>query len=40
MRALVEVCQQLRQAGRWAPVLMRTARDGMADRISRLQVAA
>jgi DNA-binding response OmpR family regulator len=36
----IEVCRRLRQAGRWAPVLMLTARDGVADRISGLDVGA
>jgi two-component system OmpR family response regulator len=36
----VEVCRRLRQAGRWAPVLMLTARDGVADRISGLDAGA
>jgi two-component system OmpR family response regulator len=36
----IEVCRRLRQTGRWAPVLMLTARDGVADRISGLDVGA
>jgi two-component system, OmpR family, response regulator len=36
----IEVCRRLRRAGRWAPVLMLTARDGVADRISGLDVGA
>jgi response regulator receiver domain-containing protein len=36
----VEVCRRLRLAGRWAPVLMLTARDRVADRISGLDVGA
>jgi two-component system, OmpR family, response regulator len=28
-----EVCRRLRGAGRWAPVLMLTARDGVVDRV-------
>ena len=36
----VEVCRRLRRAGRWAPVLMLTARDGVADRIRGLDVGA
>ena len=36
----IEVCRRLRQAGRWAPVLMLTARDGVADRINGLDVGA
>ena len=36
----VEVCRRLRQAGRWAPVLMLTARDGVADRINGLDAGA
>ena len=35
-----EVCRRLRAAGRWAPVLMLTARDGVADRIAGLDVGA
>ena len=29
----VEVCRQLRQIGRWVPVLMLSARDGVDDRV-------
>ncbi len=29
----VEVCRQMRESGRWAPVLMLTARDAVSDRI-------
>ena len=36
----IEVCRRLRLAGRWAPVLMLTARDRVADRISGLDVGA
>jgi two-component system, OmpR family, response regulator len=36
----VEVCRRLRQAGRWAPVLMLTARDGVTDRIHGLDAGA
>ena len=36
----VEVCRRLRQAGRWAPVLMLTARDGLADRVHGLDAGA
>ena len=36
----IEVCRRLRRAGRWAPVLMLTARDGVADRISGLDAGA
>ena len=36
----IEVCRRLRHAGRWAPVLMLTARDGVADRIGGLDVGA
>jgi two-component system, OmpR family, response regulator len=36
----IEVCRRLRQAGRWAPVLMLTARDGVADRINGLDAGA
>jgi two-component system, OmpR family, response regulator len=35
-----EVCRRLREAGRWTPVLMLTARDGIADRIAGLDVGA
>ena len=35
-----EVCRRLRTAGRWAPVLMLTARDGVADRIGGLDAGA
>jgi len=34
------VCRRLREAGRWAPVLMLTARDGTADRIAGLDGGA
>jgi two-component system OmpR family response regulator len=34
------VCQTLRQRGCWAPVLMLTARDGIADRIGGLDAGA
>ena len=35
-----EVCRRLRAAGRWAPVLMLTARDAVADRIGGLDAGA
>ena len=35
-----EVCRQLRSRGRWAPILMLTARDGVADRIQGLDTGA
>jgi two-component system OmpR family response regulator len=35
-----EVCRRLRRAGRWAPVLMLTARDAVGDRISGLDAGA
>lgn len=35
-----EVCRQLRTAGRWAPVLMLTARDAVADRVAGLDAGA
>jgi two-component system OmpR family response regulator len=35
-----EVCRRLRQAGRWAPVLMLTARDDVEDRVRGLDVGA
>jgi two-component system OmpR family response regulator len=35
-----EVCRRLRAAGRWAPVLMLTARDGVADRVEGLDAGA
>ncbi|HEX3826249.1 MAG TPA: response regulator transcription factor [Sporichthyaceae bacterium] len=35
-----EVCKQIRDEGRWAPVLMLTARDAVADRIRGLDVGA
>ena len=35
-----EVCRKLRAAGRWAPVLMLTARDAVADRVTGLDVGA
>lgn len=35
-----EVCRRLRAAGRWAPVLMLTARDAVSDRIAGLDVGA
>jgi two-component system OmpR family response regulator len=35
-----EVCRRLRQASRWAPVLMVTARDAVADRVHGLDVGA
>jgi two-component system OmpR family response regulator len=36
----VEVCRALREDGRWAPVLMLTARDGVGDRIRGLDAGA
>jgi two-component system OmpR family response regulator len=36
----VEVCQRLRRAGRWAPVLILTARDAVADRVRGLDAGA
>lgn len=36
----VEVCRQLRSAGRWMPVLMLTARDGVEDRVRGLDAGA
>jgi two-component system OmpR family response regulator len=35
-----EVCRQLRVAGRWSPVLMLTARDGVQDRVAGLDAGA
>lgn len=35
-----EVCRRIRGAGRWAPVLMLTARDGLHDRVEGLDVGA
>jgi two-component system OmpR family response regulator len=35
-----EVCRQLRAAGRWAPVLMLSARDSVADRVAGLDAGA
>src|SRR5213596_3461030 len=35
-----EVCRSLRAAGRWSPVLMLTARDGVPDRVSGLDAGA
>jgi two-component system OmpR family response regulator len=35
-----EVCRELRAAGRWAPVLMLTAKDGVTDRVSGLDAGA
>jgi two-component system OmpR family response regulator len=35
-----EVCRRLRDAGRWSPVLMLTARDGVPDRVSGLDAGA
>jgi two-component system OmpR family response regulator len=35
-----EVCRKLREAGRWSPVLMLTARDGVADRVTGLDAGA
>src|ERR671914_1349050 len=36
----LDVCRQLREAGRWAPVLMLTARDAVEDRVSGLDAGA
>jgi two-component system OmpR family response regulator len=36
----LEVCRRMRAAGRWAPVLMLTARDGVPDRIAGLDAGA
>jgi two-component system, OmpR family, response regulator len=36
----VEVCRELRADGRWVPVLMLTARDGVGDRIRGLDAGA
>jgi two-component system OmpR family response regulator len=35
-----EVCRRLRQEGRWAPVLILTARDAVADRVAGLDAGA
>ncbi len=35
-----EVCRRIRAAGRWAPVLMLTARDAVPDRVAGLDVGA
>jgi two-component system, OmpR family, response regulator len=35
-----EVCRRLRKAGRWAPVLMLTARDAVEDRVTGLDAGA
>ena len=35
-----EVCRKLREAGRWAPVIVLTARDGVVDRVSGLDAGA
>ncbi|MGH2711692.1 MAG: response regulator transcription factor [Actinomycetota bacterium] len=35
-----EVCRRLREAGRWSPVLMLTARDVVSDRVSGLDAGA
>ncbi len=35
-----EVCRSLREKGRWAPVIMLTARDGVADRVTGLDSGA
>ncbi len=36
----LEVCRRLREAGRWAPVLMLTARSGIEDRVAGLDSGA
>jgi two-component system OmpR family response regulator len=35
-----EVCRELRESGRWAPVIMLTAKDGVRDRVTGLDVGA
>ena len=35
-----DVCRKLREAGRWSPVLMPTARDAVADRVAGLDAGA
>src|SRR5437868_15160789 len=35
-----EVCRTLRDRGRWAPILLLTARDGVADRVTGLDAGA
>lgn len=35
-----EVCRRLRAAGRWQPILMLTARDGVTDRVAGLDAGA
>ena len=35
-----EVCRRLREGGQWSPVLMLTARDGVADRVRGLDAGA
>jgi len=35
-----DVCRRLRDAGRWAPILMLTARDGVVDRVRGLDTGA
>ncbi|HEV2005690.1 MAG TPA: response regulator transcription factor [Candidatus Limnocylindrales bacterium] len=35
-----EVCRRLRQEGRWVPILMLTARDGVVDRVAGLDAGA
>jgi two-component system, OmpR family, response regulator len=36
----IEVCRQMRERGRWAPVLMLTARTGVSDRVNGLDAGA
>ena len=36
----IEVCRQMRERGRWAPVLMLTARGGVSDRVDGLDAGA
>ena len=36
----IEVCRQMRERGRWAPVLMLTAREGVSDRVTGLDAGA
>jgi two-component system OmpR family response regulator len=35
-----EVCRNLREAGKWAPIIMLTARDGVNDRVNGLDAGA
>ncbi len=36
----IEVCRRVRESGVWAPVIMLTARDGVADRVAGLDAGA